>query len=1378
MQSFFDKLSDQVRRKWGRVKSNNYGQLFKCKLSLVLLCCAVINSGCNSLNSILKTSEKATIAENLGILDPKNNLANAFPGSLAISVFPKSDAASLRLAKNEQPVVELADEGFNPNGKSLKAKIADQNALLAGTAASCLPAALAENANVVVETCYDFDQDMLYGTKDIAETPIKWLGTKNGKNSAGEACLVAFTRAQAATVNTLLDQTLGLGMAALCQYKKDHPKAILPAFNAPFDLRDSLSSILGSGGSVSHASLERLADKDAFPVYAISMEVALTDGFKRTIAVTHSPRSGTNSEFTGTINSLIEGIPALFGSDNGVGEQKYQVFSITYARTIDASASLPIPTLSAELRSAQVAASVAASAITSAGVLDFNAGSNVASATFEDEGYGAYTNYSKASEAMENITLFSFSLNPDTNEGRLAYWKNSGGDYYENARGFTIALGATSAAGDETGCVGSGSASTDLNKGISIRRFLNKKEAANNLALAPVAFWHPLMSTPDAMSDDSDGTFKIKVLPSGKVAKWYIPQGSNSTFNNYYSSAESGPLTAQQCFALSATASSYAVDSSKTPDPSGFSASDASGDSNLAKFTVPALPKLGGPFTIKGSISGLGASGLVLGISTGDTLQIDSGASSFTFTTSVISVSKDLLSIITQPRGYTCALDSSAAVIAVGNVDGFAVTCNPKSYTISGTISGLEVSGLVLQNNLTDSLTVASGASSFAFAAAVQSGSPYSVSVATQPTGYICSIASGVGTVAASAIANVVVVCASTARTIGGTISGAVAAGLQLKNNAGDALTVSANATQFVFSTAVALGSTYAVTVFSQPVGYACSVTNGSGTVGAANISNVAISCVPGLTIGGSISGLVSSGLVLRNNGGDNLSLASGASTFTFATALAPNASYAVTVLTQPSNYICTPASASGTTSSTSITNIVVSCVSTASINCNVTGTGIASSTTVPYNTVTKGCNASGYHGTGTLSATCTSNGQNLTATGCVDDNAITCNINNVTGLSSATTHYNTSNASVSCNAAGYSGSVTVPACTTNGATLTVSSGSCTAITCPVTGTGIASNSTVAYNATSMSCNASGYTGTGTLSATCTNGSALTASGCTLVVGTATGGTITTPSGYKVHSFTSNGTFTVSDGSLTVDYLVVGGGGAGGSDRGGGGGAGRFLSASAVTLSAGSYTITVGAGGTGVAVTAAGGNGVKGNSGSSSSIAGSGFTTVTAAGGGGGGGCAAGGIRDGISGASGGGGSQYAGDGAGGTATAGNAGGAGSEAGAVGGGGGGAGAVGGAASSSAGGNGGSGSASSITGSSVIYAAGGGGGGDNYYYTNPGGTGGNSCAGDGPANSNTNGGDAAANKGCGGGGSAVFNSATNVRGGNGGSGVVILRYTYP
>ena len=85
----------------------------------------------------------------------------------------------------------------------------------------------------------------------------------------------------------------------------------------------------------------------------------------------------------------------------------------------------------------------------------------------------------------------------------------------------------------------------------------------------------------------------------------------------------------------------------------------------------------------------------------------------------------------------------------------------------------------------------------------------------------------------------------------------------------------------------------------------------------------------------------------------------------------------------------------------------------------------------------------------------------------------------------------------------------------------------------------------------------------------------------------ATGGTITTSGNYKIHTFLSSGTFTVTHlgTAPTVDYLVAAGGGGGGelpynwAGAPGGGGGGGYRTASGITVTASAYTVTVGAGG-------------------------------------------------------------------------------------------------------------------------------------------------------------------------------------------------------
>ena len=282
---------------------------------------------------------------------------------------------------------------------------------------------------------------------------------------------------------------------------------------------------------------------------------------------------------------------------------------------------------------------------------------------------------------------------------------------------------------------------------------------------------------------------------------------------------------------------------------------------------------------------------------------------------------------------------------------------------------------------------------------------------------------------------------------------------------------------------------------------------------------------------------------------------------------------------------------------------------------------------------------------------------------------------------------------------------------------------------------------------------------------------------------------------YRVHKFTSNGTFAVSNGG-TVEAFLVGGGGAGGSVgvtsligaininfRGfaGGGGAGAVIS-SDIALSSGSFSVVVGAETT--------------TSGNDSYIQNGGTDVIRAKGGGRGG-------RLGIlyassspsvsriageDGGSGGGGMAHTNGfnfaglvsarGAGVIAQGNNGGQAATLARTAAGGGGGSAAVGSQGLPDAGGNGGNGSPFFIDGTLAIYGAGGGGAG---YTTNGiGGVGGGGAGANmGGSFAKVNGSDAQANTGSGGGGGAygatVHVGTDGAVGGKGASGIVIIRY---
>lgn len=78
---------------------------------------------------------------------------------------------------------------------------------------------------------------------------------------------------------------------------------------------------------------------------------------------------------------------------------------------------------------------------------------------------------------------------------------------------------------------------------------------------------------------------------------------------------------------------------------------------------------------------------------------------------------------------------------------------------------------------------------------------------------------------------------------VGGTVSGLTASGLVLQNNGVDDLPVAADG-PFTFATELEDAAPYAVTVSVQPTGQTCSVTDGGGVIAAADVTNVAVTCV------------------------------------------------------------------------------------------------------------------------------------------------------------------------------------------------------------------------------------------------------------------------------------------------------------------------------------------------------------------------------------------------------------------------------------------------------------------------------------------------------------------------------------------------------
>jgi Galactose oxidase, central domain len=277
-------------------------------------------------------------------------------------------------------------------------------------------------------------------------------------------------------------------------------------------------------------------------------------------------------------------------------------------------------------------------------------------------------------------------------------------------------------------------------------------------------------------------------------------------------------------------------------------------------------------------------------------------------------------------------------------------------YTISVTVSGLAGTGLVLQDNGGDNLTI-NGNGAFMFATSIASGKMYAVTVLTQPTNpaQTCTVTAGTGTATAN-VTGITVACTTNPVTasIGGTVSGLAAnSSVILQDNGGDSLTITANGA-FTFSTPVTGADIYAVTVLTQPVNpnQICTVTNGSGTA-TANVTNVAVNCVLSYTIGGTVTGLVGTGLILENSSDSeqlSISPANGNQEFTFKNLVPTGTAYTVTILAQPTGPTQTCVVTAGTGSGTATSNVTTVSVTCPAVTYSVGGTIVGLAGIAPNN--------------------------------------------------------------------------------------------------------------------------------------------------------------------------------------------------------------------------------------------------------------------------------------------------------------------------------------------------------------------------------------------------------------------------------------------
>lgn len=353
-------------------------------------------------------------------------------------------------------------------------------------------------------------------------------------------------------------------------------------------------------------------------------------------------------------------------------------------------------------------------------------------------------------------------------------------------------------------------------------------------------------------------------------------------------------------------------------------------------------------FTIGGAVSGLaGGQNVTLLDNGGDALTL-AGNGQFSFANGIAYGGSYAVTVSGQPLGQTCSVANASGTNVAAAVNSLLVTCTGSTYSIGGAVSGLASSeSVTLLDNGFDALTLTADGS-FTFGTGLAVGSSYDVSVAREPTGQVCTINNGSGTVTASNVTAVSVSCTTSSAsntpsgtyTIGGTVAGLTSGASLVLRNSSDGDTVAVNASgAFTFPIAEASGASYSVSVEQASSGVNCTVNAGSGVLAAANVASIAVSCTTSgsgsgpasssnaFTVGGTVSGLPTGDvLVLRNSADGDTVTVSASGVFSFPTAEMGGTSYFAWVETQPNAATCLINDGSGTVGTSNVTTIAVVC--------------------------------------------------------------------------------------------------------------------------------------------------------------------------------------------------------------------------------------------------------------------------------------------------------------------------------------------------------------------------------------------------------------------------------------------------------------------
>jgi hypothetical protein len=308
------------------------------------------------------------------------------------------------------------------------------------------------------------------------------------------------------------------------------------------------------------------------------------------------------------------------------------------------------------------------------------------------------------------------------------------------------------------------------------------------------------------------------------------------------------------------------------------------------------------------------------------------------------------VSVSAAPAGAACTVTNGSGVAPESAVVNVEVNCATPRH-ISGTVATLPSGNITLRLNGGSPISMGTG--DFSFATTVNQGARYSVT-ADDRSDLSCGVENGGGVVATEDVTNVVVKCETKRISVLVKVTGLepyaekeLSASVTLTNNGKDITDIYRDSVDYgggsfelqpMQGEYRANSGTYDIQVMKTSPNRVCSVTNGSGTLGTTDVTNVVVTCTPAVKhrvrvvlagargpvvarsspngfeayysystdgcsggIYASIADFFSDIMELPTNGA-----------YTFPTSLAEGERYGVTIKSQPSGQTCTVTNGSG----------------------------------------------------------------------------------------------------------------------------------------------------------------------------------------------------------------------------------------------------------------------------------------------------------------------------------------------------------------------------------------------------------------------------------------------------------------------------------